>query len=126
MVDESNTIIRLNALMKAGYKIDENSSQEVRDAIWLWHPAESRAQEPHLILYSDGLLVALERGRKVDVLRIGSDKNVEFNDFVRTVPRATIIEKSRPIWSGVFAWVFIGVVSCVILLLVNIFSRLFK
>ena len=96
MENESPILLRLNGLMAAGYRIDEATSQKVSDAVWLEHPARSRAQEPTLILYSSGLLVSLERPESSrEQLRIYPEQSAEFRQFLAKVPRPTLWEASR-------------------------------
>ena len=113
MANESQIINRLNALMKAGYKIDEKPSQ-ASEALWLVHPATKRAKEPVLILYSDGLLVSGCIGNEEKQLRLVDTDTNGFNEFIYSVPVPNIFEKSSPyiinilVWS-VFLIIFIGI-----------------
>lgn len=99
MFDNSDTppsIVRLIALLKAGYQIDERASVEVGDTLWLEHPAR-RTKERTLMLSGDGWLVGmdpLDCARKQ--LRIPPSASEAFNQFVHRVPRPTCWEANGP------------------------------
>ena len=96
MYPESPILFRLNALMAAGYRIDEATSQKVSDAVWLVHPAGSRAPEPSLILYPNGSLVSVATPPSSrDELRIYTEDEAEFRKFLAKVPRPTLWEEWR-------------------------------
>jgi hypothetical protein len=127
MNDEAQVLIRLNALMKAGYKIETVSSQEVQDAIWLKHPASTRAKEPSLILFSDGKVVAGNSSlNDKEQLYIQPDEISQFNNFVNSVPEATLWERSAEFRSSAIAWVFLGLVMYAGASLTNFVIGLFK
>lgn len=108
MFDSENTpptLTRLIALMSAGYKIDERSSTEVGDAIWLEHPAQRRAPEKTLLVSGDGWVFGMNPlDDSENQLRIGPDKADQFQSFLMTVPKSTWWERnSDPFYKGL-AW----------------------
>ena len=79
MYDEDPpTLFRLNALMKAGFEIDEAYSQHLEDSLQLKHPAMKRLKDYELTLYPDGLLVGPFVGEQ---LRIEPGQQKEFKSF---------------------------------------------
>ena len=105
MEEESQVLIRLNSLMKSGYRIYERASQEVEDAVWLKHPAYKRTERPELILYSDGLIVSGRSHTENTELRIPHNENNEFRKFLANVPQPTLWEKSENTRINVSVWV---------------------
>ena len=102
MYDEDPpTLLRLNALMKAGFVIDEAYSQHVENSLELKHPAIKRLDDYELTLYPDGLLVGSCIG---DQLRIEPEQQKEFNSFLRSVPKPTWLEKSLDLRVKMFTW----------------------
>lgn len=117
MFDNSDTppsIVRLIALLKAGYKIDERASVEVGDTLWLEHPAR-RAKERTLLLSGDGWLVGmdpLDSARKQ--LRISPTASDDFVNFVRSVPRPTWWEANGPtFYPAINIAIFATIVGCI-------------
>jgi hypothetical protein len=112
---EPPTLARLNALLAAGYRIDHSTSQKVRDAVWLDHPAKKRVQEPTLILYPTGLVVsdaAKDPTRKQ--LRFDPNQELEFGRFVKAVPLPSFWERSADVRINVIAWaIFLGIVAII-------------
>lgn len=89
------TLARLNALLAAGYRIDYSTSQKVRDAVWLDHPATKRAREPTLILYPTGLVVSdCAKDPTKEQLRFDPSQELEFGRFLNTVPKPSLWEHS--------------------------------
>lgn len=99
MFDNSDTppsIVRLIALLKTGYRIDERASVEVGDTLWLEHPAR-RTKERTLLLSGDGWLVGMDPLDSTrEQLRIPPSASEDFNHFVRGVPRPTWWEANGP------------------------------
>lgn len=112
MFDSENTpptLIRLIALMGAGYRIDERASSEVGDTIWLEHPAQKRAAEKTLLLSGDGWVFGMDPFDETkSQLRIGPDKSEEFSRFVAAVPKSTWWERNHAPFYMVLAWVIIA------------------
>ncbi len=94
VTNDPPTLARLNALLAAGYRIDHATSQKVVDAVWLDHPADSRAQWPTLILYTNGIVVSESSRDPSNQLRLLPDQTVEFARFLAMVPTATIWERT--------------------------------
>lgn len=112
---EPPTLARLNALLAAGYRIDHSTSQKVRDAVWLDHPAKKRAAEPTLILYPTGLVVsdcAKDSTRKQ--LRFGPHQEVEFGQFVKAVPIPSFWEHTSDLRVNAMVLAFFLVIIAVI------------
>jgi hypothetical protein len=112
---EPPTLARLNALLAAGYRIDHSTSQKVRDAVWLDHPAKKRAQEPTLILYPTGLVVsdcAKDPTRKQ--LRFDPNQELEFGRFVKAVPAPSLWERSLDLrTNAIVLAIFLAIVAVV-------------
>ncbi len=112
---EPPTLVRLNALLAAGYRIDHSTSQKVRDAVWLDHPAKKRVQEPTLILYPSGLVVSdSAKDPTKKQLRLDPHQELEFGRFVTAVPAPSFWERSANVRVTVVAWViFLAIVAVV-------------
>ena len=126
MQQNNQAIIRLNKLMKVGYEIDKNTSQEVVDAIWLEHQARNRAQEPTLILYSDGLVASHCVSDERVQLRFDPGQDKEFLNFISTVPKATLWERSHKWRTNVLIWLFLGSIWAFGALVVNFVINFFN
>jgi hypothetical protein len=114
-------------LMAAGYEIDMTTSQKVGDAIWLDHPARARAKEKTLIVYNDGLVVGdVTKETDKEELRIYPEDEKEFNQFVSSVPRPTLWEKSQKTLSNVYAWLTMLLIWIVVYLVFSFFLNIFS
>ncbi|WP_439147102.1 hypothetical protein [Vibrio sp.] len=108
MYDEDPpTLFRLNALMKAGFKIDEATSQHLEDSLQLKHPAMKRLKDYELTLFPDGLLTGPYAS---DQLRIKPSQKREFNSFLRSVPKPTWLEETLDIRAKIFTWFFLAMI----------------
>ena len=101
------TLFRLNALMKAGFKIDEANSQHLQDSLQLKHPAMKSLKDYELTLFPDGLLTGPYAS---DQLRIEPDQQREFNSFLRSVPEPTWLEKTLDIRAKIFIWFLLAMI----------------
>jgi len=127
MSQDNSNIIRLNKLMRRGYKINEGASQDVVDCLWLEHPAKARLKWPELIMYSDGLLVSHSIGDEENQLRISNGENEKFINFISTVPEPNIWEKTASFRTNITAWFILlilwGVGAALFNIIFNIFSN---
>jgi len=127
--DESEppTLNRLNALMAAGYRIEESTSQEVCNAIWLDHPAKNRVSEKTLIIYNDGLVVGeCWTNPEKKQLRIHANQEDEFYKFVRAVPKPNIWEKTANIRYGILGSLIMIVIYILTCGLLEVVFKFFK
>ena len=87
MIEQKKSVAlkRLNALMAAGYLIDEKTSQESQDEIWLYHPSKNKLKESELILFGDGLLRSTSREVFGHVLTLHPHQEVHFAEFLQHV-----------------------------------------
>ena len=120
------TIRRLNALMAAGYEIDQTTSLKVGDAIWLDHPAKKRTEEPTLILYSDGLVVGNNAANpEKEQLRLNPEEKDRFNFFVQCVPQPNFWESSQRRMTDLFVWGFMLIFMFIMLTISYVIVKFF-
>ena len=121
---EPPTLSRLNSMLAAGYRIDHATSREVANALWLDHPAKTRAQEPTLILYATGLVVSdcTRRPTKAQ-LRIAPDEETAFSTFIRGVPKPSIWERTSEMRMKVLVLAIFLVFAAAIWIAVDHLSR---
>ncbi|MEZ9426454.1 hypothetical protein BCS71_16795 [Vibrio lentus] len=93
--------------MKAGFKIDEATSQHLEDSLQLKHPAMKRLKDYELTLFPDGLLTGPYAS---DQLRIKPSQKREFNSFLRSVPKPTWLEETLDIRAKIFTWFFLAMI----------------
>ncbi|PSV11640.1 hypothetical protein C0W59_19085 [Photobacterium kishitanii] len=90
--NEPPTLFRLNSLMNAGFIINEKMSQHLETSIELKHPAIKRVIHHSITLHQDGLITGFLSTK--NQLRIESEEQKEFNDFIRSLPKPTWLEKT--------------------------------
>lgn len=126
--NEPPTLTRLNFLLAAGYKIDPISSQNVGNVLWLDHPAEQRIDYPTLILSSDGFVVSSgPHNHNKEQLRISPDQELDFNHFLRTVPKPTLWERYSALRIGMsVGFIIYAIIPLSLLGLANVIWRAIK
>lgn len=101
--DTPPTIFRLNMLIKAGFKIMEQQSQHLETELELKHPSGRRFSNNEITLYSCGLVV----GRfKENQLRIEPEEEREFKEFIKSVPKPTLLEQTLDLRVKIFIYIF--------------------
>ena len=126
MQEQPQAINRLNALMKAGYKINEHVSQETLDSVWLIHPSVKRLNGAELILSSDGFVSSFNNYKETEQLSFSPEQVDEFNEFVRVVPTPTIWEETAKLRINVKVWTILIVFWIATYKLFNFAIGLFK
>ena len=121
---EPPTLARLNELLAVGYRIDHSTSQKVRDAVWLEHPAKKRVQEATLILYPTGLVVSgAAKDPTKKLLRLDPNQELEFGRFEKVVPLPSFCERSAYVRINVIAWaIFLGIVAIILAVLSTVLA----
>jgi hypothetical protein len=96
------TFDRLHQLVRKGYKPD--FTVDDTGTIWLNHPSDS-FQCKRLILYPSGLLVSLVS----DDFRFHRDDQFNFQKFLNTIPRPTLLDRTRDFRVAITAWIVLAV-----------------
>ncbi|KAB7696978.1 hypothetical protein [Plesiomonas shigelloides] len=109
MEDESKVLIRLNSLMKSGYKIMERDSQELGDTLRLKHPATKRVKYREIVLYSDSSIVS-GLSHIDGELSIPPENDGEFGKLIRETPLPTWWEKSEDSRVKAASWFLLGTI----------------
>lgn len=107
MENEWPVLVRLNTLIKSGYKILENESQSLENSLTLKHPATKRVKYRKLTLDNDGAIFGSSRHVGSDLF-IAPEEIVEFRNFVQTIPTPTWWEKSEDIRVSITVWLILG------------------
>jgi hypothetical protein len=94
--------------MKSGYRIMERDSQDLEDSLRLYHPATKRVRYSEIIIFNDSAIVG---GLWVDGgLAISAEENVEFRNFIGTIPTPTWWEKSENLRVSISVWLTLGAI----------------
>jgi hypothetical protein len=98
---------RLLILLRAGYRVDYQSSLDGNDVISLRHPANPiRVAEPYALITYDGWLIGSIKDSDKDQLRIGPSDSEAFALFASRVPKPTWWELNAEKLMLPFAWAF--------------------
>lgn len=108
MENEWPVLVRLNILIKSGYKILEKESQSLENSLTLKHPAAKRAKYRELILDNDGAIFGSSRYVGNDLF-IAPEEAVEFRNFIQSIPAPTWWEKSEDIRVSITVWLILSV-----------------
>ena len=107
----ATTFERLHLLAQKGYRPD--FAMEFTESIWLHHPSKN-FQHKDLILYPSGLVVSLSD----DKCRFSRDEQRHFQEFLRQVPRPTLMDRSRNFRTNVVAVAILMVVLLIVVPLI--------
>jgi hypothetical protein len=118
--ETATTFERLHLLVQKGYRPD--FAMEFTKSIWLHHPSENF---PHkdLILYPSGLVVSQSDS---DNYRFHRNEQRQFQEFLRQVPRPTLMDRTRDFRTKVMvAILMVGLLIVLPWILGNMFDTMF-